>query len=93
MSDQTDFCRDSSKITLTGDFQPSNQSDQLAFSVSFSGAQHPRYPPAGISQKKSPPEARCPNLAKIFIPKWHPLLFDVTCWAAWLLCDGRVGPF
>jgi len=39
MFDQTDFCRDSSKITLTGDLQPSNQSDQLAFSVSFSGAQ------------------------------------------------------
>jgi len=37
--------------------------------------QRPRYPPAGISQKKSPPEAQCPNLAKIFIPKR-----DIPCW-------------
>jgi len=74
MFDQTDFCRDSSKSTLPGDFQPSDQSDQLTFSVSFIGAQRPRYPPAGISQKKSPPEAQCPNLVKIFIPKCDTLL-------------------
>ena len=39
MSYQTDFGRDSSKSTLPGDFQPSNQSDQLTFSVSFIGDQ------------------------------------------------------
>ena len=39
MSDQTDFCRDSSKSTLSGDFQPSDQGDQLTFSVSFTGDQ------------------------------------------------------
>ena len=45
MSDQTDFCRDSSKCTQPGDFQPSNQSDQLTFSVSFSGDQRLQYTP------------------------------------------------